>query len=215
MGDYAVATADQPGRRPTAEPMKSRPRGRRLGATCAGAGAPRDVCRRPVLVRRVLEVIATIQDDPARFETTSQYWISGSFWGPFPQYAPSAIFRKYMQGFRHAGGGTRTPDTRIMIPPTAALRWVWRRWWWEHRALTRPSSRGCRACRRHKARSRLRASPPARLLAPNYPAWQEATVGPLNGGSGSTSSAVSHVGPPGADGLRLFDEQGGGVVVAC
>ena len=84
MGDYAVATADQPGRRPTAEPMKSRPRGRRLGATCAGAGAPRDVCRRAVLVRRVLEVIATIQDDPARFETTSQYWISGSFWGRSP-----------------------------------------------------------------------------------------------------------------------------------
>lgn len=49
MGDHAVATADRPGRRPTAVPMKSQPRGRRLGATYrpAGAGAPRDVCRRP------------------------------------------------------------------------------------------------------------------------------------------------------------------------
>ena len=50
------------------------------------------------------------------------------------------------------------------------------------------------------------------LLAPNHPAWHEATVGPLNGGAGSTSDPVSHVGPPGGDGLRLFDEQGDRVV---
>ena len=51
------------------------------------------------------------------------------------------------------------------------------------------------------------------VLAPNYSAWQEATVGPLNGAPGSTSSTVSHVGPPGGDGLlRLFDEQGDRVV---
>ena len=53
---------------------------------------------------------------------------------------------------------------------------------------------------------------PPRLLAPNYPAWQEATVGRLNGGAGSASSTVSHVGPPGGDGLRLFDEQADEVV---
>ena len=34
----------------------------------------------------------------------------------------------------------------------------------------------------------------------------------LNGGAGSTSSTVSHVGPPGWDGLRLFNEQGDRVV---
>jgi hypothetical protein len=49
-------------------------------------------------------------------------------------------------------------------------------------------------------------------VAPNYPAWQEAVVGPLNGGAGSASSTVSHVGPPGGDGLRLFDEHGDQVV---
>ena len=43
---------------------------------------------------------------------------------------------------------------------------------------------------------------------------EEATVGPLNGAPGSTSSTVSHVGPPGGDGLRLFDEQGDRVVGA-
>src|SRR5512132_4727403 len=57
-----------------------------------------------------------------------------------------------------------------------------------------------------------RSRPALRLLAPNYPAWQEATSGPLNVGAGSTSNTVSHVGPPGGDGLRLFDERGDQVV---
>jgi hypothetical protein len=50
------------------------------------------------------------------------------------------------------------------------------------------------------------------VLAPNYPAWQGAIVGTLNGGASSTSRTVSHVGSPGGDGLRRFDEQGDRVV---
>jgi hypothetical protein len=93
-------------------------------------------------------------------------------------------------------------------------------------ALTLPArppaccARDTRLGRRHLApgarddrvgQSRLRTAPRGgelRLLAPSYPDWQGATVGPLKGGAGSTSSTVSHVGPPGGDGLRQFDEQG-------
>jgi hypothetical protein len=72
---------------------------------------------------------------------------------------------------------------------------------------------GCRNPTLGVDRTALYLGPSAARSRTGLPAWQQATGGPLNGGSGSTRSTVSHVGPPGGDGLRLFDQQA--VVCSC
>jgi hypothetical protein len=82
---------------------------------------------------------------PGRLETTSQYSFSGLFRGHSPDMPDRRYSKRmHLQAFRHAGGGTRTPDTRIVIQ----LDWLSDRKFrpgWTHR-WTQPHGNCARFC---------------------------------------------------------------------